>query len=252
MFRQLLSSIGFPWAVRCIGFVVMGTYLLSYVILPWKPAKSPAVRRWIDVSAFKDVPFMMSTLGGFFSGTAYFLPLLYLPLYAETSIASLRHSDLAFYLLAIVNGASVFGRLAAGLLAAKIGPLETLSLALACSSVLLFCWIPVSSTAGIVVWSIVWGFVSSVIVAMPGAVVPILSPSITVIGTRSGMYWTGIALGCLIGGPIGGALAGVSSGSFGPSWWHLQLLDGFFMLLSTICSLYPMVVMRRRRKHSAT
>ena len=244
MFRQLVSSIGFPWAVRAIAFVLFGTYLFSYPILWYKPAKSIIVRRWIDISAFTDTAFMLSAIAAFFSGFAYYLPLLYLPIFAETGIPGFNDADLAFYLLSIVNGASIIGRLAAGGIAAKIGPLETCAAAVAGSALILFCWMAVHSTAGVIAWSVFWGLSSSVIVAMPGAFLPQLSPTLQVLGTRTGMYWAGIGLGLLIGSPIGGALVNIQSPPI--EWWHLQLIDAMFMFAGAVCGFFSMMIVRRR------
>jgi MFS family permease len=252
MFRQLLSTVGFPWAVRSIAFVIFATYLLSYPILFYQPAKSPLIRRWIDISAFTDWAFLFAVLGAMLSSMAYYLPMLYLPLFAETGVPGLANGDpdLAFYLVSIANGASVVGRLLAGLIATGIGPIETCSLAVACSSVVLFCWIAVKSIAGVIVWSAIWGLVSSVIVAMPGAMIPLLSPSLAVIGTRTGMYWAGVGIGVLIGSPIAGALIDIQSPEI--RWWHLQVFAGVFMGFGALCSIYPLIYVRRKRRALAT
>ena len=249
IFRQLVSSVGFGWAVRGIAFVMMGTYLVSYVVLAYKPAPSPMIRRWVDISAFTDPPFILSCFSALFSATAYYLPLLYLPVFAETGIPGFNDANLAFYLLSIVNGVSVVGRLSAGAIAMKIGPVETISLAVACSSLVLFCWTAVYSTAGVIVWSVFWGLTSSVIVALPGAVIPLLSPSLTVIGTRTGMYWAGVGIGVLIGSPIGGALIDIKASKV--DWWHLTVLAGLFMMAAALLCIYPVIYIRRKRRNLA-
>ncbi|CRG83865.1 Multidrug resistance protein MdtL [Talaromyces islandicus] len=222
MFRRLVSSVGFPWTARIIAFVMFGAYIFSYPILLYKPAPSPSVRRWVDVTAFTDLSFILANVGAMLSAIAYYLPMIYLPLFAETGIRNFGNGngDLAFYLISIVNGASVVGRLAAGLVATKIGPIETFN-----------------STAGAIAWSIIWGLVSSVIVALPGAIIPLLSPSLKVIGTRSGMYWASVGLGVLIGGPVAGALIDINAAQV--HWWKLQIFAGTFMAVATICYIYP-------------
>lgn len=250
MFRQLLSNVGFPWTVRIIALVVLGTYLVSWPILFYEPKKIPIVRRWIDVSAFTDTTFIFAVLAALFSAMAYFLPMLYLPLFAETGVPGFDNVDLAFYLISIANGASVLGRVLAGLIATAIGPFETCQIAVAASTVLLFCWLAVESTAGIIVWSALWGMTSSVIVAMPGAMLPHLSPSLSVLGTRTGMYWAGLAFGILIGPPIAGVLVDDSSPD-NIHWWRLQVFAGTFMAAGTMFGLYPLIVVRGRKKSSS-
>ena len=246
MLRQLLSSVGFPWAVRSIAFVMFGTYLFSYTILIHQPTQHPAIRRWIDLSAFKDLAFLLAIGAAFLSSIAYYQPLLYLPLFAETSISEFNDADLAFYLLSIVNGASVIGRLAGGLIAMRLGPMETCTLFVFCSSLLLLCWIPVKSTTGVIIWSVVWGLISSVIIAMQGAMVPLLCQAPETIGTRTGMYWAGAAVGILIGSPIGGTL--IDTKAFQVDWTRLQVFAGISMLGGALFCVYPMMSVRRRRQ----
>ena len=229
-----------------MAFLLAFGFLFSYAVLPFKPAKSLVVRRYVDPAAFRDVPFMSFVLAGFFGSMGYYIPLLYIPLYAETR-TGVKMTSLAFYLLAIINGTSTIGRILAGFAAARFGPLELTSFALGACAILLFSWISVHSSAAVVVWSVSWGLLSSVVVALPGAIIPLLCPSRNVIGTRTGMYWAVAGLGVLIGSPIGGAL--IVPGSSGTIWWHLQVFSGFCMAFATVWCVYPKICNARRREN---
>lgn len=174
----------------------------------------------------------------------YYILLLYIPLYVETS-TGVRMTGLAFYLLAIINGTSTIGRILAGFAAARLGPLELTSFALGACAILLFSWISVYSSTAIVVWSVFWGVLSSVVVALPGAIIPLLCPSRNVIGTRTGMYWAVAGLGVLIGSPIGGAL--IVPRSSGVVWWHLQVFSGLCMAFATVWCAYPKICIARQK-----
>lgn len=202
------------------------------------------VRALIDTSAFTDKAFVSILCGAVFSATVFYLPMLYLPLFGKTA-GGIHDGNLAFYLISIANGASVFGRLLCGLVATAIGPIETCGLAVASSAIVLFCWFAVVSPAGLIVWSIAWGFISSAIVAMPGAIVPGLAPSVTVIGTRTGMLWTAVAIGMLIGSPIAGAL--IENGSGQINWWRVQLFAGICMTVSSFFFVYPTIYVRKKK-----
>lgn len=204
------------------------------------------IRHYVDQSALKDIPFMLFVLGGFFGSMGYYVPLLYLPSYAETVSLNAKTTGLAFYLLAIVNGVSTIGRILSGFIAASVGPLELATLALSCCAVLLFSWIAVRGSAGIIIWSIFWGLMSSVIVALPGAIIPLLCPSSSVIGTRTGMYWAVAGLGILIGSPVAGAL--IISGPTGTVWWHLQVFAGLCMVIGATLHIYPSIYAARQRR----
>jgi MFS family permease len=202
------------------------------------------VRAWIDTSAFTAKAFVSILCGAVFSATVFYLPMLYLPLFGTTA-GGIHNANLAFYLVSIPNGASVLGRLLCGLVATAIGPIETCGLAVASSAILLFCWFAVVPPVGLVIWSIAWGFISSAIVAMPGAIVPRLAPSVTVIGTRTGMLWTAVAIGMLIGSPIAGALIEYGDGHI--KWWRVQLFAGLCMAISRFFFVYPTIYVRRKK-----
>ncbi|KAI0449200.1 putative MFS monocarboxylate transporter [Xylaria acuta] len=243
VFRYLQPQIGFAWTVRIIGFIVFALYLVSYLALNDNNKRPPVVRRFVDLSAFTDLPFVALSIASVLSATAYYIPFLYLPLLTEATIPSVNR-NLSFDLLAILNGASAIGRILAGLAAAIVGPTETICVCLAFGSILLFSWIAVDTVAGIVVWAVFWGMVSGVLVALPGAIVPLLCPSIATIGTRSGMYWFSVGTGLLIGSPIGGAIYDFKSQK--RDRWHLQVFAGIFMLGASLVTLYPLLYLRRR------
>lgn len=80
----------------------------------------------------------------------------------------------------------------------------------------MFSWLGINNEAGFIVFCIIWGFISGVLVTAPAAAVahPKLSPSMGVIGTRLEMSWITAAIGILIGPPIAGALADLNTDYF--------------------------------------
>lgn len=252
MFRFLVPQIGFPWTIRSIGFVAWGLYLVSYVVLMSRQKVSAlSLRRFFDPSALTDLPFMLLCVASVCSATAYYIPSLYLPLVTVERIPS-ASPDFGFDLLAILNGSSVVGRLLAGFAAAIWGPTETISVCLVFGSILLFCWSVVDTVAGTIAWSVFWGMISGVLVALPGAFIPLFCPSLAVVGTRSGMYWVFVGVGMLIGSPAGGAIydrkdTSQNSGDHG-DWWQLPVFAGVFMMTAAALTVYPIVHLRRVSK----
>jgi predicted MFS family arabinose efflux permease len=244
MFRFLVPQLGFPWTVRAIAFVVWGLYLMSFVVLANEQPKPSALRPWVDTKAFTDVPFILMCIASVCSSTAYYIPSLYLPLVTIRKISS-GHPGLGFDLLTILNGASIIGRLLAGLAGAMFGPTETIAVCLVFGSIILFCWSAVVGVPGTIAWSVSWGMISGVLVALPGAFLPLFCPSIGVIGTRSGMYWVFVGLGMLIGSPAGGAIYG---GTQGEGVWQLPVFAGAFMFAAATLTLYPIVYLRKNRR----
>ena len=76
---------------------------------------------------------------------------------------SLGHSaSFSFYVLSIMNGASLFGRIAVGILADKFGAFNFTSIAALVGAIVCYCWTAATSVGGIVVWSMAYGFSSGV------------------------------------------------------------------------------------------
>jgi hypothetical protein len=118
---------------------------------------------------------------------AYLVPLVYISPY---SVQVLKQTPAtAYYQLAASNAASAFGRIGSAWLSLKVGGPNILVFSLLSSSLLIFAWIGVTSSAGFWVWCCVWGFCSGIIISVNPVVVahPTISHSPAVLGTRLGM-----------------------------------------------------------------
>ena len=252
IFLRLQPRIGFPWTVRVLGFIQLACSLMALPLLfigkaPPKPNAPRSLIHWI---AFKETIFDAYCVANFLIFMAYFIPLFFVPFFA---IEVLRTSaELGFGLLAVVNGASAFGRLGSSILAPKIGAPKILPFAVIASSALLFGWIGVDSLAGFVVFCVLFGICSGVLISANPVVVahPVISPSTSVIGTRLGMQWFATAMGVLVGAPIAGVLG--SDGSAG-AFHKLQGLSGAIMTAGFVFLLIPLsAVWRHDIKSSET
>ena len=223
---------------------MLALYLISYFALLSPFERSPTPRSFFDMSALTDLPFMMIGVGALFGATAYYIPLLYLPQLAETSVPGIR-PDFPADLVSILNGASVLGRLGAGFIAARYGTVEMVSFSMLIGSVLLFVWVAVHSLAGVIAWSVFWGMISSVQLALAGAFIPMFCPTLSVIGVRSGMYWMFVGTGALLGSPIGAA---IYDPKLDKGVWKLQVFAGMFMLCAAILTFGALLLLQRKQK----
>lgn len=145
---------------------------------------------------------------------------MYIPFFYVQNFAASRGitgTSLAFYMLPVMNAASVFGRIIPNFFADKTGPLNMLVPTSALAGVLAFCWIAVDGLPGLVVFCIFYGLFSGTVVSLPPTTVVSLSPSLSVVGTRMGMSFAFAAFGLLVGNPVAGAILN-SAG-----WLGLQL-----------------------------
>lgn len=107
VFHKLLPQIGFAWTTRVLGFLILGTMIIPNACYRVRvlPAKS---RSLLDLRAFL-VPAYSLQVAGFFCGfMGLYMPFFYAQVYALER--HITNENLAFYLLAIMNSTSVFGR----------------------------------------------------------------------------------------------------------------------------------------------
>jgi predicted MFS family arabinose efflux permease len=202
---RLIGEIGFPWAVRVVGFIALATLLLPLIVLRLR-VKPPKARAILDFTAFADIGFMALILTTFVNYMGLFVILFYLSYYAEAQ--HITDTSLAFYLVPIFNAGSVFGRMIPNIIADKSGPFNLLAPASLISGVLMLCMMAVTSKGAIVVMAILSGFMSGALIGLPPLCLVALAKDKSKLGTRMGMGYAIIALGVLVSGPSGGAILG--------------------------------------------
>lgn len=202
---RLISNIGFPWAVRCIGFIALGTFILPLVVLRIR-VRAPKPRAVIDWSAFRDAPFMAFTMGMIIAFLGQTILIFYISFYPENR--GFTDQSLAFYIVAIFNSGSFVGRIVPNALSDRIGVFNTITPFTLLLGVTLLCLLAVHNTAGMVVMAVVTGFFSGMLVALPPVCFRMLTHDKSMIGTRIGQGFAMAGIGLLIAGPSGGAVLG--------------------------------------------
>ncbi|KAL8281336.1 hypothetical protein RQP46_006370 [Phenoliferia psychrophenolica] len=114
-----------------------------------------------------------------------YTPMFYLQTY---STAHGVEKSIAFYSLSILSGASLFGRLIPNWLADSYGPLTILAPNCLLSGVFIFLWLPMGkSEAGLIVFAILFGFLSGCFVSMQPACIASMTVQMDQIGIRTAM-----------------------------------------------------------------
>ncbi|TVY94412.1 Aspyridones efflux protein [Lachnellula willkommii] len=212
VFHKLQPQIGFAWATRIIAFIALATLLVSILIMKTRLPPPETSRRMIDPAALRSLPYMVFNIGLFFAFAGLYIPFFYAITYAELHLGI--KEDLSFYMLAVLNGASVFGRILPGLLADRFGSLQVITAASLISGVVAFCWLAVDNLGGLVVFCIVYGFISGAVVSLPATVVAGFAPGLHLVGTWIGMSLCFAAMGFLIGNPIAGTIINIAESKF--------------------------------------
>lgn len=204
VFHKLQPQIGFGWTTRVIGFIILATLFVPNTVM--KVRVLPAQRRaLLDLPAFKEIPYTLFVAGAFIGFMGLYMPFFYIQLYAIRG--GITDTNFAFYLLAILNSASIFGRIVPNFVADKVGPFNVIVPCAIISGILCFCLIPISSVAALIVFCVLFGFFSGSFVSLPPTIIVVLSlHKRGKIGTRLGMCFAVVSVGMLIGAPIGGVI----------------------------------------------
>ncbi|KAG6365562.1 hypothetical protein INS49_007173 [Diaporthe citri] len=195
-------NVGFAWAQRTCGFISLSLLLISAAAI--RPR--PGMRRkssLIILDAFKKPAYSLQVAGLFLVVLGFWTPYFYLATYAEAHGMS---SALASYLFAIINAGSFAGRVLGGTFAQHAGQFNVTTLACYSSAVLLFCWLAITSSAGLIVLSVLFGGTSGVIIALMMSTVAHCAPHPSQIGAYVGQSTFVVGFAGLAGTPITGAL----------------------------------------------
>ena len=225
--------------MRVLGFIGLATLTVSIAIMkprglpaspsPSLPAAPPAQhqpqlptaqppkkpRAMLDLAAFRNPSFALFSTGLFLSFVGLYIPIFYLISFSLTHAHLSK--NLSFYTLPILNAASIAGRVIPGLLADRYtGALNMMIFCTLSSAVVAFAALAVDSLPGVMVFAVVYGFLSGAVVSLPSAVVAgIVAPRMEKVGTWMGMSFYFAAVGILIGNPIAGCIIDVGRDRFG-------------------------------------
>ena len=164
MFYYLQPIVGYPWAIRIIGFTMLATLGITITVMrvrmvTLEPSRGkPLLNFPAMAAAFREAPFSLFTIGGFMGFMGLYIPFFYISDYSKASAGA--SSVMAFYMLIILNGASTFGRILPNYIADKTGPLNVITPCAAATAILAWCWIADHSIGGLIVWGVFYGFFS--------------------------------------------------------------------------------------------
>lgn len=214
LLRELIPRVGFPWAARTMGFVSFGTLLVALAILRTRlPPRKDGPLLQLEFKALLEPAFALLFLGFFFGFLGFFVFYSYVEAWAVATHLD-SHGLEVFYILPIVNAASVFGRILPGFLSDVTGPLNVQSPSMFISGILVLCWLPTHSIGPLMAISVLYGFFSGTLIALGPVSTASLTPDLSRFGGRIAMSLMAIAFGSLIGSPVAGAIIESQGGSY--------------------------------------
>lgn len=204
IFSRLQPQIGFPWATRVIGFILLGLSVVPLIFLRPRVAPSRVKRAFIDREALREATFWGFAVSGVGAFLGLYVPFFYLQLY------SLRFGfvpqDLSAYLVTLLNAGSVFGRILPNFVADYAGSMNMLAATTLGASIVAFGWFGLRNLGGTVVFALLFGFFNGGVTSLPPSAIVTFTPDLSRLGTRMGMLFFIIGIAVLVGTPIAGAI----------------------------------------------
>ncbi|KAI2931667.1 hypothetical protein CBS147321_10191 [Aspergillus niger] len=218
-------NIGFGWTMRIVGFIMLPLLTVTcFCCQPAAPPPSPSPSsqhqpepqlekfspepQSPDPTKDTETPLLqnrtlhLTCLSFFIIYFGMFSPFFYVSSYG---VARGFSSSLSFYTISMLNGASLFGRVIPGILADKYGRFNVCLVFTILAGIVALCWTKATSVAGLVVFSIAYGFSSGAILSLQQACALQLATPKTV-GLAVGVVMGATALSAMAGIPISGAL----------------------------------------------
>ena len=204
---------------------------------------SATKRTFFDRTVLTDAPYIWFCTGQFFGFMSIYITYYYIQLYALEQAST--SSDLAASFIPIISGASTVGRLVPNAFADKFGSLNLLIPLSFATAALVFGWIGIHDSGGLVAFAVLYGFFQGPFVSLPATIVATLTPDMSKIGVRMGMMLAASGLGSLVGEPIAGAILNGSGG-----WVGLQAWCAALFVMSGLCSSITKLLLLRAAKRS--
>lgn len=228
MVQHLIPEVGFGWAMRITAFVLLALLIFGNLTIKSRltPSHKPfAIRDYIE--PFKELPFLLTAIGGLFVYFGGFLPFNFIILQAEAQGMS---TDLAQYLIPILNAASTFGRILPAYVGDFYGVYNVCIIFTLFSGIItLALWLPASANAPIIVYGVLYGFASGLTLSIIPAMVARIS-DVRKLGVRTGTLYAFTAVGVLTGSPIAGKIQTDQNGGYS----GLEIFCGVTLLVGGV------------------
>lgn len=191
-----------------IALINIFTLAITLTVLA-TPTTVKARRAFIDKSAFTDVPYLCFLFACFMVFLGMYTPFTYVQSFSHD--AHLTSNKLGMYLLSILNGASIVGRIVPNFFSNRVGPMNLQIGATIVLAISAFCLMAVNSLPSLLVVVIIYGFASGTFFAIQPTIYTHLVADKKYLGTRFGMAFSVMSFALLFGPPIAGALMRLTS-----------------------------------------
>lgn len=231
---KMLASLGLKKTFAIYSVIDVVCFVGSLFLI--KERRAPTSRPkiiWIDSTFFKDPVFW--SLGLCFLSTVfgYLTPIFFLPTYVLDTLPG-TSDFLSILSLTLLNLSAATGRTSVGFIADRIGPVNSLFIAILMSGLAqILIWNFVTTYAGIIAFGIIYGFFCGCFISLSPAVAAQLYGSGRLAGLSGLLLFFNLP-GNAAGAPIGGAILEASGGN----WQAVASYSGAMQILGAALLLY--------------
>ncbi|KAN0094728.1 Major facilitator superfamily domain containing protein [Tylopilus felleus] len=213
--QNLIPEVGFKWTMRVFGFILILLLGVANITLDRRLPPVNVKGGLFNWAALKNPAYAIYCISGATTFLGLYTVLTYIPLSAVQVGVS---NDFAFYLIAVANGCSAFGRISAGLLADRVGAINVMSPFLVVAATMTFAWPFATSKGALIAIAVIYGFSCGTYVSLLS--VPAMAMgAVGDVGRRTGLFLSFAAIGALTGPPISGAINSATDGFEVVGWF---------------------------------
>jgi MFS family permease len=225
---RMLPEVGYGWTMRTLGFITMATLIPCLVFFKQRlpPRTTGPIVEW---AAFRETPYLLFAVGMFLNFWGLYVAFFYIGSFSRNIIGVSETTSI--YLLMIMNGVGILGRLVPNLLADQFtGPLNLLIPFSCATAIVAYCWSAVHDMSSLYAFAVFYGLFAAGIQSLFPATLSTLTTDLKKIGVRMGMVLSIVAVAALIGSPIAGALVSTDGGDY----LYAQMFMGSAIIAGTV------------------
>lgn len=227
--RQLIPLVGFPWTIRILGFMIVGTLGFSNLTLARRLPPKNVPGGIFNVKVFKNAAFTIYCLGAFVCFLGIYTVLTYIDV-AATRIGI--SPEFSFYLVSIANASAGPSRVLCGVLADRFGAVNVIVPMTWIAAALTFAWPYARTQSTLIAIAVLYGISNAAFVSSFN--IPLyMMGEMGDVGRRMGTVMMFSAVGALVGPPISGAINRATGSLEAVSYYA-----GSAILLSTVLMIW--------------
>ncbi|KAG2032195.1 major facilitator superfamily domain-containing protein [Suillus americanus] len=225
--QNLIPLIGFRWTVRVFGLTLMATMGTANIFLKRRLPPVNVRGGLFNLKAFRNKAYSTYCISATMILLGFYTELTYI---SVSAVAIGVSKDFSFYVIAIANAASAFGRVSSGLLADKIGALNTMIVFTAITGITTIAWPFAKDKSQLIVIATIHGFSIGAYISLY-SVPAVAMGKMEDAGRRVGMFVSLTGIGSIAGPPISGAIYTATGGFVDAGYYSGSIIFGVALLL---------------------